>query len=68
MAVRIKGRRGLMLNAKIAYPGELGLVLPTPPNGFIPEGSGYSAINRNGLHLNWNGSAWVLANGTQYNG
>lgn len=68
MSVRTKGRRGIMLNAKIAYPGELGQALPAPPNGFLPEGAGFSAIDRKGVHLNWNGLAWVFANGAPYNG
>jgi hypothetical protein len=57
-----------MLNVKLAYPGILGAILPNPPDGFLPEGSGFSAIDRRGVHLNWNGSAWVFANGTLYNG
>ena len=35
MAVRIKGRRGLMLNVRMAYPGILGGNTPSLPPGMV---------------------------------
>lgn len=35
MTVRIKGRRGLMLNVRLAYNGILGAGLPVVPPGFM---------------------------------
>lgn len=47
------------LNVKIAYPGELGPKIPSPPAGYVPYGTGYEAMNRAGDMVEWNGTSWV---------
>lgn len=53
MATRIKGRRGLMLNTRLAYPGILGAGLPVVPPGFmlLTDDNGNYLTDDNGNYL-----------------
>lgn len=53
MSVSIKGRRGLMLNVKIAYPGILGGGIPVVPLGFmlLTDDAGVYLTDDNGNYL-----------------
>lgn len=53
MTVKIKGRRGLMLHARLAYPGVLGGGLPVPPPGamFLTDDNGVFLTDDEGRYL-----------------
>lgn len=53
MAVRIKGRRGLMLNVRLAYAGILGGAVPSVPPGYalLTDDNGVYLTDDNGNYL-----------------
>lgn len=53
MTVSTKGRRGMMLNVKIAYPGRLGGGLPQLPPGmvFLTDDNGVFLTDEDGNYL-----------------
>lgn len=53
MSVRIKGRRGLMLNVRLAYPGILGGAVPSVPPGYalLTDDNGVYLTDDNGNYL-----------------
>lgn len=53
MTVKIKGRRGFMLNVRLAYPGILGGGQPVPPPGmmFLTDDNGVFLTDDDGRYL-----------------
>lgn len=53
MTVKTKGRRGIMLNARVAYPGILGGAVPSIPPGMVllTDGNGFYLTDDNGNYL-----------------
>lgn len=51
----------MLLSVSVAYPGTLGPTIPQPPSGYIPTGTGYTAMSRNGVGIEWSSTlmAWV---------
>lgn len=54
------GNSRALLDVRIAYPGNLGPRIPAPPPGYVPYGTGYVAIDRDGSEVRWNGSSWEI--------
>lgn len=53
MSVSTKGRRSLMLNVRMAYPGILGAGIPSVPPGFmlLTDDNGVFLTDDNGNYL-----------------
>lgn len=54
--------RRLNASVSVAYPGNLGLTIPAPPNGYVPMGIGDEAMNQEEHYIIWNGLAWIDPN------